>query len=894
MRRVWWALLLLGAAWLLGFSPANAAGPANGIDQPPSAGHVDPDDEILFSMRVGGTTVGNGTRGFTTAAGLCVDLRDVIAGLDLPLVLDAAGSAASGWVRTQDNRVTINFAAREVRFGKQAEAIAAKDVWVGRSGPCILVAKLGRWLDLVFEPDLPNAILQVSAPGGLPLEAAEKRARSAARLRPKAGANAKNLRMVVLPYRLWRTPALDFNIGASVERTSGAGVQLNRDFEVLASGELAWLSANARLASDNRGRPRSLRLRLYRDDSFAALLGPLHATTFALGDVASYASSLTSVSVSGRGGAISNRPLGSSDRPDIVDFTGPLPRGWDVELYRNGELIRSSTDPGSGRYEFRDIPLQSGPNDFDIVQYGPQGQVSRSRRSYQVGAQTPAHGETWWAMAAVDGNHDLFGPLGPVSQTSTQRGWRFDVTAQHGFGKGIAIGAQFHDLVLSSGQRTSFIEANANATVLGAFAEVGVARAADGGSAARFRALGRLFGINFSLESLRNKGLTSERLTADQRAVTHLALDKSVRLGGHVLPIHFDLQSTVQAQVTTLQVQGRVSLTTRKMAISTALAMTRVTSASGPDHADWDSDTLFNGRIGTVRIRGDMRWKLAPRPALDLASIAATIRAADRQTIVATAGYDGAGRTAFGQLEWTRNVGFADLSLRGQVDSRGGFSAGVGLRFGIGPNEFGRLGRISAAPHTTTGQISMRTFRDLNGNGIHDPGEPYEPSPGMIANDVPVNPEQLAGSGSGSQMLQRLEPAIPVALSLNREGFADPLDIPSTPGALVAPRAGLVTPVEFGITGTVTIEGSLRQRNGQAANHELELVRSDGTVAFRFMPDTDGFFSIEQVRYGVYQLRTARDQHAIGGPITATGRTPTLRLGNLVYERAQDASGVVL
>ena len=107
------------------------------------------------------------------------------------------------------------------------------------------------------------------------IEAIERRSR-AARLRPKnAQFDLGRLPQAEMPYRGWRTPSVD--VVARIGYDDGAfgrqGMSLR--YELLASGELAGASVDARLVSDENGVPRNLRVRAYRADPQGRLLGPL-------------------------------------------------------------------------------------------------------------------------------------------------------------------------------------------------------------------------------------------------------------------------------------------------------------------------------------------------------------------------------------------------------------------------------------------------------------------------------------------------------------------------------------------------------------------------------------------------------------------------------------------
>ena len=447
-------------------------------DQPAAAPQVDPDDALLFDARLGTLQIGHGVRAFNTRAGLCLDLADVIDAFQIAVTVEPGGRVARGWAFDERHRVEIDRDKGEVRFAGEYARLTAETIWESRSGWCVLAPELGRWLGLSFTADTSNAVLAIAAKGALPLEAAAKRALAAERLR---GGKAKPeaLPRIALPYRLWRTPSLDVIASAALQ-DRGGGVARDTRYELFGAGELAWFSAEARLSSDSSGAPQALRVRLYRDDVNNQLLGPLKASELALGDVASPSTPLGVQATPGRGAAITNRPLGIASRFDTTDFTGVLPRGWDIELYRNGELLRSESGNALGRYEFRDVELRYGVNAFEIVQYGPQGQVRRERRSYNIGAQMPAGGETWWYADLVEDRRDLIEFSSVPAAEARRFGWRGNVGVERGLGRGTSLALAAHRVPVLGGERV-LIEGTARASPFGTLAQIDVAANPAGG-----------------------------------------------------------------------------------------------------------------------------------------------------------------------------------------------------------------------------------------------------------------------------------------------------------------------------------------------------------------------------------------------------------------------------
>ena len=879
----WWRAALAAARALLAALALHAAP----IAAQQSTHKVDPDDALLFDARLGSLQIGHGVRAFNTSAGLCLDFGDVLDALQIAITIDPGARGARGWAFDENHRVEIDRDKGEVRFAGEYAKLTPDTIWESRSGWCVLAPELGRWLGLTFTPDTSNAILGIAAKGALPIEAAAKRAAAAERLRGGKD-KASDLPRVALPYRAWRMPSLDVIASAAVQ-DRGDGLRRETRYELFGAGELAWFSAEARLSSDTSGAPQALRLRLYRSDIAAQLLGPAHATEFALGDVASPSTALGVQATPGRGAAITNRPIGTASRFDTTDFTGVLPRGWDVELYRNGELLRSETASTLGRYEFRDVELRYGVNAFEIVAYGPQGQVRRERRSYNIGAQMPVGGETWYYADIVEDRRDLI-EFSRVSAINARRfGWRADLGVEQGLGHGTSIALAAHRIPVLDGART-LLEGSLRASPFGTLAQLEVAANPSGGQAYRANLFGQLWRTNFSIETIRNFGLASERLNPEQNAITAIALDKPVRAFGLIVPIRFDLRETQSHGEHLLAARGRVSIATRRFSASLIGSWQRQSIVGSDSREEALAGLLLNSRLGHVRVRGEIDLAVAPRLGLQGASAAANWSLGSHDEVQATLTHNGNEGLSSAGLSYTRDFSAFSLSGNGLVDSRGGFALGLSLQFGIGRDARGAFGRFRSTAQAASGAVAVMAFQDLNGDGLRQDDEPFTLPPGLLVNDVPIAPPKHPQPSETAILIDGLSPALPVRVSLDESAIPDPFQLPSNKGVAAVPRAGLVTPVLLGITATSTVDGTLLIDGRAAAGEVIELVDAKGQVAYRLRTEFDGFFSFERVRYGEYRLQLARGARVLAEQVSVGPDRPAVRLGTIERQQSLAAA----
>lgn len=430
------------AACAAALACAGAVGAAS--PQSPEAGWAaNPDDQFLLDVRIRQLRLGDGVRAYSTPQGTCVLLGDFLATLDVPIKVDLAARQASGWAFKEENKVAIDLAAMAASYGGKREPIAPGTVRETPEGWCVDGAALSRWFGIGVKPMTSGSVLFLESPAKLPVELALERQMRAARLKP-ARYDLGNLPQVRLPYRMWRAPALDFVVSGGVTYRASDGVKVDRRTSVYAAGEIARLSYDAQLSTNQRGKPNLLRLRAFRSDPDGGLLGPLKATHVGFGDVAGLQSGLTGSAISGRGAVVTNRPLFAPSSFGRTRFEGDLPSGWDAEIYRNGELLAFAKPSAGQRYVFDDVQLLYGENQISVVLYGPQGQIRTRDELINVGQDNVPAGKTWYWAGANQPGRDLASlehpPDDPAGESQRIRS-QAAIAVEHGLNERTSVGA---------------------------------------------------------------------------------------------------------------------------------------------------------------------------------------------------------------------------------------------------------------------------------------------------------------------------------------------------------------------------------------------------------------------------------------------------------------------
>lgn len=884
--------VLLGAAALMGLGQ-----PSMAHAQTPWKANAD--DALLFDVRLGQYRLGDGVRGYQTPAGTCIDFADTIMALDLPIRLDKKLRRATGWAFDERRTLQIDREAATAQIMNKSERLAASDIYDTPEGWCVSTAKLSAWLGVALQPNLSDALLFVKSSTKLPVELQMERRARAAKIPAPTSFDLKSLPHSQASYRGIKMPSVDAVVSVGGLRQGKAGgKEFNTSYELYAAGEVGPIGYNARLSSTTHGAPQSLRVQAYRTDPEGKLLGPLKATTVAVGDVSGFSTPLVAQSSAGRGAMITNRPIERLDSFDRTDFRGELPQGWDAELYRNGQLLAFAANRADGRYDFLDVPLLYGQNRFEVVLYGPQGQVRREERNVPVGLDSiPPRKTYYWAGAYEDGR-DLIG-LGRGTPI-TRSGWRGTFGLERGLNARTSVAALAHSLVLDDGIRRSYAELALRRAVGPTLVEFSGSRAFEGGTALRAQMLGELGNTHINLESIRSSGgYRSDRVPRDVTGLHTVSLDHNLKIGSGVLPLHFDSRYTTRRLGgDSLDANLRASGNIGSISMTGQFEWRDQRGKFGSDPpGELYTSMLANARIGRVRLRGEARYRLKPDSRFENAMLVAEWAGRgdiDRYTNDwrAEIGYDQPLKRVRAGIGYVRR--FEKLAVTALVEggTDGSFAGALNLAFSLGPDPRGRGIRVTSERLATQGQALGRVFRDLNGDGVFQPGEPVEKDVQLTAGRAPV--AKLTGD-DGQVVVDGLEPWQPVLIGVDASSLPDPLVQPATPGMVVTPRPGVAVAIDLPLVAAGEVDGTLVKAGGGAFEGvDLELVDVEGRVIRRTRSEFDGFFLFEGVPYGRYTVRIAQisaDAARVGSALSALaivhGDTPSVHLGAIAAQPQQ-------
>ena len=298
---------------------------------------------------------------------------------DLSLVLkyNKETEKITGWVDTESNKVVIDFKGGEGQSGKEMFNVS-KDDFIYYEDELYLNSKLvDEILHSASEFDFSTQTLTMQTIGNLPFEkelSREKKREQFDRItQEKEKKRQEDLsKQVYKQDDFFQLPFIDLSARYSVSHSENGNTDSNFGYSVNSSFMTGSFDSNAYLYSSTDKEPPILALKTSKIDEEGKILGLFKQLE--IGDIYSFSSAENQGSQNGWGFKMSTDSYLNTNGK-TYNIRSELPLGWEVELYRNGEMLGYQNSSNDGFFEFTNIPLLLGKNVFKFVFYGPQGQI---------------------------------------------------------------------------------------------------------------------------------------------------------------------------------------------------------------------------------------------------------------------------------------------------------------------------------------------------------------------------------------------------------------------------------------------------------------------------------------------------------------------------------------
>ncbi|MEM9054546.1 MAG: hypothetical protein AAGB16_04400, partial [Pseudomonadota bacterium] len=378
------------------------------------------DDVDLVEVRLAEFELIKTQAAFKTETGLCLPVPALFEALEVPGELSEG--VFQGWFISPERSLFVDFNQRIAQFGTHIIDI---DPTLSDEDWCLPLGDLSNLLPIDF--DYRRGILSVvlTPREVLPIEARLERDALRKQISPSQAVQP-DYPLIELPYEWLSLPTADINL--DFQRAPEGQVEATGSVEL--AGDI--LKMTGRLQYSGNGRPR---FTLGRLSERPEQLGPLKARSFAIGDVVAARLPLLSEADLGQGITVSNRPTVSASVFDVTDIRGPLPNGWEAELYDGEQLMSFVTEADeNGDYVFSDVILRPGYNRLTVKLFGPYGEREDRVVKIMVGSELCPENEVQYNFGFIssEGEADQEGTNStvPSSYASVRYGLSNHASAQ--------------------------------------------------------------------------------------------------------------------------------------------------------------------------------------------------------------------------------------------------------------------------------------------------------------------------------------------------------------------------------------------------------------------------------------------------------------------------------
>lgn len=835
-----------------------------------------PGEELILSLTVNGTEL---TSIFATKTeqGLQVGLGDLTQILEFPIDVNLTDVTAEGWFFEENNRFSLGRlrdGRLEINLNRRQSHVAAEGYHIG-DDLYIELNDFVEWFGLEYTLLEERLVLAMTSKRAFPSELRKSRQRQQIF---STGSSRSVLPLKESGYQVFSPPMLDIQISAQETEQvfsppasdPDAAPRKNRsrsaNYSVLASHDLAYLNAELFLAGNKDDSLNAAWLTLSRQSDAADLLGPLHATEYAFGDVVPVNAGLGMTQAMSRGLSFTNTPLTQLADNRRVNITGEIQVGWDIELYRNGVLLAQQFNVSDGRYEFNDIELEFGSNDFELLFYGPQGQIETRRESYLVDGNTVRGGEGTYRFSLVEVGESVFN-MDPYTQDPTKRGVLASTVLDVGVTDWLALSLGSAIFEPKLGDVSQFYSVGANAS-LGRYGLLSARYLLDVDlhQSADFLYRTRLYNTSYNFGFRRTENLANPTVDGDYTDQITVQMSGSL-LRNTRTPISYQnnwqrIESNdghVRQQAHNILGLGtRLGYFTHNVSWEKGLTGSDYFSPSPIT----DNELVYGGlqyrkSVGRLHTRLFGNYSIRPEQEMDSYGGAFNISWTNNfNTELRYAQYTRADNYQLNLgLNWRRDA--FTLSTNGGYNEDGSWFAGLSLRFSLGYEPLEGALYTSGRPIAQAGGASVRVFEDLNMNQRWDDGEPL--IEGAKVRAVQAH-RQATTNKAGVAVLSSVYNQTLTDIVVDESTLDGPFMITTIPGKAIKARRGYLERVEIPVVKAGELEGVVYLHDdageaGAAAYVGVNLINADNQIVASTRSEFDGYYLFTDVKPGHYQVK---------------------------------------
>lgn len=811
--------------------------------------------DLLFRPRVEKYVLDGNIFTLKGADDFYLSLSDLVAAFNFPITLSDDQKSAAGWFVSEGWGFRLDTQSNTASARGETYTLTEKDYQFA-DGDLMISGRLAQqMLGMRYDYDVSQQYIEVDTDYALPVIAQMKRR------------NRKNARhnenIAVLPrkdyeYDMASLASADLSLRSNyVRRGSTQRGNLSNTANIGLNGQLLKNDARVFASMDDDNGLNVVTARLSRESDRPELLGPLKARSYALGDTDTVSIPLTGQSAQELGVRVSSNPLTYINYQDTRISGNALP-GWDVELYRENSLLGTLVVDETGRFEFDNVQLYAGDNNFEIYFYGYQGEVRKESLSIPLTAET---------LMASGGTYDFSATLNDSAVYRRQISDDEDRDTPHVAGKynffvGDALAYAGFRGWQEAGEPKLYLGTGATNIWNGFVFDTNLAVDEDAEMAGRLGIRKNINDWNLAWSTQLQTDEFSEGVATDNPA--------TLRTMGSIYRYYtpftggsgsFSLSGDYREYADGGSAHGAslgLSHGFRGVSLSNSLRYDESSPMTGATTEKVVDDFSARVRLSQqVSTRAGLSYQIRPDSQMDRYFANVNYRPHNNLDLDFNVEHEPVLDHTEGEVRANYTHDHFRVSPFVRLDSDNDFTAGFNLSTSLvnvpGQNQPALIGRALGQ-----GMLAAHVFLDANGNLVFDEGD--EPLPDVVVESLNSRAREKTKE-NGRVLLPRLASNIVTDIRVDNATLPDAFMISVNKGNSVLPRAGKVYDLEFPIQfsgeadGTIAVTdpggGTKLARSVGVSLIPLDSARQE---TLKVKAGQDGFFLFSQVPPGRYFL----------------------------------------
>ena len=813
-------------------------------------------DKLLFSVFIDKYKLGE-VNALVLESGIAFDFESYNAVFDFPIILGPSSTSYQGWFIKEDNTFRFNHLSsnRSDRsllaiINDEEVRVPVNDYKFDNDTLFISPEALMNFFQIDHVVDYGKLEVRVTSALGLPFLQQLKRRKGAHLV------NNRQASFVNLPrgYEILSPQILDAQIN-SIYRDTNDSVSTN--YSIQGSRDIAlWHSQFSFAGSDTNGITNS-RLNFSRQSIDGSLFGASGITKFEVGDVRDVRQGTGQFLNESIGVRFGNTDISNKFDTDVIVIEGDILTGWDVELYRNNVLLRQEFDNQTGRYSFLDVPLIFGQNNFEVVVYGPQGQVKRRTIEKLLDQSTFSNQDFTYEVSLTDINNRFFDDtdINSVSNPGYNFSGRtkfyiFDNTALD-FGLRSQFGGDQNNNVLNLGINSVMFDN----VLLNTYVDIDDSSLLNIYSNVRTQWKKQSFSFQARFSDV------TDELERKQAFFT-AGVDGNIDLwDGYSIPLSQQVGYRESVDTSLFSYSNRLGFRFGRLSLFHSYTYELEKTKNGDTSSRQLGNLSLQANWGKLFGRAAVIYSPEANGSIlnTQASVNWNINQEYKASLIYTEDYINENNSVSSQFSYV-GEDFRISARLGNSDTRG-LDVGINASFSLSGQNRG-LDRIeqSSRFQANNGSIAVRVFLDKNLNSIFDPDE-------ILLPDVEVKAIQFFKSAvtdqSGVALLSNLANLQTSDIVINRDTLPSSFMRPRLKGISITSRSGLVDFLDYPIVPSSEINGMINLIESKEVkdgkNIQLILIDSLDRIISSTKSEYDGFYSFVDVMPGNYKIRVKEE-----------------------------------